>query len=115
MCGQSLPGHVCQGDGGSGLVCRKVDDSEEYSLNRAYDDDDDEKNENTTIAADDYSDIRSDNENGDQEEGEQSLQGWVQVGVSVWGVKCGETGLPSVYSSMTGDQRCWLDQVISCY
>jgi len=39
----------------------------------------------------------------------------VQVGVTAWGIQCGMTGLPSVYSSLGGQNRCWLDQVISCY
>jgi len=39
----------------------------------------------------------------------------VQVGVTAWGIQCGLTGLPSVYSSLGGQNRCWLDQVISCY
>ena len=93
---------TCEGDGGGPLVCSsnslKAGPSTDPTL------------VGNSVSTADF-DLRSDGEAG---AGPDSPL--VQVGVTAWGLGCGQTGIPSVYSSLASPAiRCWLDQIISCY
>lgn len=89
---------TCEGDGGGPLVClnQKKDDTRDRSGTEFEDD--------PVFGFD----LRG-AELGDNVQ-------LMQVGVTAWGIECGQTGLPSVYTNLAEiSNRCWLDQVISCY
>ena len=92
---------TCEGDGGGPLVCSA------HSLKAA------------TAAAPDVADNSIINDDFDLRESSDGVGPdfpLVQVGVTAWGVSCGQPGIPSVYSSLASPAiRCWLDQVLSCY
>jgi len=92
---------TCEGDGGGPLVCPsnsvKAGPSSDPEIL------------GNSVSIDEF-DLR---ESG---AGAGSDSPLVQVGVTAWGVGCGQTNIPSVYSSLTSPAvRCWLDQIMSCY
>jgi len=90
-----LVGDTCEGDGGGPLVCGQKRRQEGQGQGQEE--------------AEDQDYLSGFSLRGDEDE-EQEI---VQIGVTAWGVKCGSTGLPSVFSNIIAE-RCWLDQVISC-
>ena len=90
---------TCEGDGGGPLVCKANSLKEAPAAEPAV--------VENSVLTDDL-DLR------ESSDGEDSPL--VQVGVTAWGVSCGQAGLPSVYSSLASPAiRCWLDQLLSCY
>ena len=93
---------TCQGDGGGPLVCSS------HSL-KAGPTTTDPDIAGNSISVDEF-DLRQ------SSAGDGLDFPLVQVGVTAWGLGCGQPGIPSVYSSLASAAiRCWLDQIMSCY
>jgi len=97
---------TCEGDGGGPLVCSSMDLKRKGEEEVISDDIFATQKEDVDIFNNDEVDLRTGAENGASKN--------VQVGVVAWGIKCGQEGMPSVYSSVAHG-RCWLDQIMSCY
>ena len=97
---------TCEGDGGGPLVCSSMDLKRKGEEEVISDDIFATQKEDVDIFNNDEVDLRTGAENGASKN--------VQVGVVAWGIKCGQEGMPSVYSSVA-QGSCWLDQIMSCY